>query len=38
MTRSLFPDDEHLGLPTDLYELTMAAGYQPPPPVLSGHS
>src|SRR5437879_8677447 len=24
---SLFPDPEHLGLLTDLYELTMAAGY-----------
>jgi nicotinate phosphoribosyltransferase len=24
---SLFPDDRHLGLLTDLYELTMAAGY-----------
>ncbi|MBI1830743.1 MAG: nicotinate phosphoribosyltransferase [Planctomycetes bacterium] len=27
MTQSLFPDDMHLGLVTDLYELTMAAGY-----------
>lgn len=27
MTHSLFPDDRHLGLLTDLYELTMAAGY-----------
>ncbi len=27
MTLSLFPDEEHLGLLTDLYELTMAAGY-----------
>lgn len=27
MTHSLFPDDHHLGLLTDLYELTMAAGY-----------
>jgi nicotinate phosphoribosyltransferase len=27
MTQSLFPDDQHLGLLTDLYELTMAAGY-----------
>src|SRR5712692_9269351 len=27
MTQSLFPDDQHLGLVTDLYELTMAAGY-----------
>lgn len=27
MTQSLFPDDRHLGLLTDLYELTMAAGY-----------
>jgi nicotinate phosphoribosyltransferase len=25
--RSLFPDEGHLGLLTDLYELTMAAGY-----------
>jgi nicotinate phosphoribosyltransferase len=28
VTQSLFPDDRHLGLLTDLYELTMAAGYQ----------
>ena len=27
MIHSLFPDDQHLGLLTDLYELTMAAGY-----------
>jgi len=27
MIHSLFPEDEHLGLLTDLYELTMAAGY-----------
>jgi nicotinate phosphoribosyltransferase len=27
MTHSLFPDSEHLGLLTDLYELTMAASY-----------
>jgi len=27
MTQSLFPDDQHLGLLTDLYELTMGAGY-----------
>lgn len=27
MMQSLFPDDNHLGLLTDLYELTMAAGY-----------
>src|SRR5262249_23728279 len=27
MTQSLFPDDRHGGLLTDLYELTMAAGY-----------
>ena len=27
MPHSLFPDDQHLGLMTDLYELTMAAGY-----------
>jgi nicotinate phosphoribosyltransferase len=27
MTQSLFPDNRHLGLLTDLYELTMAAGY-----------
>lgn len=27
MIQSLFPDDRHLGLITDLYELTMAAGY-----------
>jgi nicotinate phosphoribosyltransferase len=27
MTQSLNPDDRHLGLLTDLYELTMAAGY-----------
>ncbi len=27
MSLSLFPDDDHLGLLTDLYELTMAAGY-----------
>ena len=27
MLPSLFPDEEHLGLLTDLYELTMAAGY-----------
>jgi len=27
MTQSLFPDDSHLGLLTDLYELTMAAAY-----------
>jgi len=27
MIHSLFPDIEHLGLLTDLYELTMAAGY-----------
>ena len=27
MTQSLFPDDQHLGLLTDFYELTMAAGY-----------
>lgn len=27
MIHSLFPDNEHLGLLTDLYELTMAAGY-----------
>ncbi|MBL8799977.1 MAG: nicotinate phosphoribosyltransferase [Planctomycetia bacterium] len=27
MSQSLFPDDRHLGLLTDLYELTMAAGY-----------
>jgi nicotinate phosphoribosyltransferase len=27
MTQSLNPDDRHLGLITDLYELTMAAGY-----------
>jgi nicotinate phosphoribosyltransferase len=27
MIQSLFPDDDHLGLLTDLYELTMAAGY-----------
>lgn len=27
MTQSLFPDNGHLGLLTDLYELTMAAGY-----------
>jgi nicotinate phosphoribosyltransferase len=27
MTQSLFPTDGHLGLLTDLYELTMAAGY-----------
>lgn len=27
MTQSLFPDDRHLGLLTDIYELTMAAGY-----------
>src|SRR5262245_20542058 len=27
MSQSLFPDDRHLGLMTDLYELTMAAGY-----------
>lgn len=27
MTQSLFPEDRHLGLLTDLYELTMAAGY-----------
>src|SRR5579875_962410 len=27
MTQSLYPDDNHLGLMTDLYELTMAAGY-----------
>lgn len=27
MMISLFPDDQHLGLLTDLYELTMAAGY-----------
>jgi nicotinate phosphoribosyltransferase len=27
MTQSLNPDDRHLGLMTDLYELTMAAGY-----------
>jgi nicotinate phosphoribosyltransferase len=27
MIHSLFPDDAHLGLLTDLYELTMAAGY-----------
>jgi nicotinate phosphoribosyltransferase len=25
--QSLFPDEAHLGLLTDLYELTMAAGY-----------
>jgi nicotinate phosphoribosyltransferase len=28
MAQSLFPDEGHLGLLTDLYELTMAAGYQ----------
>src|SRR5258708_38507791 len=27
MIHSLLPDPEHLGLLTDLYELTMAAGY-----------
>jgi nicotinate phosphoribosyltransferase len=27
MTQSLAPDDRHLGLLTDVYELTMAAGY-----------
>jgi len=27
MIHSLFPDEAHLGLLTDLYELTMAAGY-----------
>jgi nicotinate phosphoribosyltransferase len=27
MSQSLSPDDRHLGLVTDLYELTMAAGY-----------
>jgi len=27
MTHALFPDDRHLGLLTDIYELTMAAGY-----------
>jgi|GEM_PF-5023740 len=27
MVQSLFPDDQHLGLMTDLYELTMAAAY-----------
>src|SRR6516164_2556708 len=27
MSQSLSPDDKHLGLETDLYELTMAAGY-----------
>src|SRR6516165_4436473 len=27
MSQSLFPDDRHLGLLTDLYELTMAAAY-----------
>jgi nicotinate phosphoribosyltransferase len=27
MPQSLFPDAQHLGLLTDLYELTMAAGY-----------
>jgi len=27
MTHALFPDDRHLGLLTDFYELTMAAGY-----------
>jgi nicotinate phosphoribosyltransferase len=27
MLHSLFPDEEHLGLLTDLYELAMAAGY-----------
>ncbi len=27
MIHSLFPDNDHLGLLTDLYELTMAAGY-----------
>ncbi|HZT83154.1 MAG TPA: nicotinate phosphoribosyltransferase [Gemmataceae bacterium] len=27
MSQSLFPDNRHLGLLTDLYELTMAAGY-----------
>jgi nicotinate phosphoribosyltransferase len=27
MLHALFPDDHHLGLMTDLYELTMAAGY-----------
>lgn len=27
MTEALFPDDQHLGLLTDIYELTMAAGY-----------
>ncbi len=27
MPSSFFPDDRHLGLLTDLYELTMAAGY-----------
>ncbi len=27
MPQSLFPDERHLGLLTDLYELTMAAGY-----------
>src|SRR5579883_1209170 len=27
MSQSLNPDDKHLGLETDLYELTMAAGY-----------
>jgi nicotinate phosphoribosyltransferase len=27
MIQSLFPDDDRLGLLTDLYELTMAAGY-----------
>jgi nicotinate phosphoribosyltransferase len=27
MPLSLFPEDDHLGLLTDLYELTMAAGY-----------
>ncbi len=29
MTQSLFPDEGHLGLVTDLYELTMAAAYHP---------
>src|SRR5213080_4614324 len=27
MIQPLFPDEQHLGLLTDLYELTMAAGY-----------
>jgi nicotinate phosphoribosyltransferase len=27
MMHALFPDEQHLGLLTDLYELTMAAGY-----------